>query len=85
MSVFPRTAEAPVTLSDLNLTPTERGIAHVCVLDGTIITDGLHLASWDSKRLSCELKKRDTDISDVFLLTVDDSGKVNLILKDKIK
>ena len=85
MSVFPTVHASPVTPTDLDLTPKDPGIAHVCVLDGTVVKTNLSLVSWDEKRLSSELKKMKVSLSDVFLLTVDDTSQINLILKEKKK
>lgn len=82
LSVFPKAEKSPLTPGDLTLLPEESGIAHVCVLDGTVLSKNLALCGWDEKRLSAELKHRKLRLRDVFLLTVDDSGSVTLIQKE---
>lgn len=82
LSVFPKAEKAPVTPADLSLQPKESGIAHVCILDGTVLGKNLGLCGWDEKRLAAELKRRKLRLRDVFLLTVDDGGSVTLIKKE---
>ena len=83
MSVFPYACIAPATPSDLGIDVQDSGLAHVCILDGTVIFSSLKLLSWDEKRLHEELLKRNLSLSDVFLMTVDDAEKINIILKEK--
>lgn len=83
MSVFPSASIAPATPSDLGIDVQDPGIAHVCILDGTVISSGLDLIKWTEKRLMKELKKRNLSLSDIFLMTVDDVGGINIILKEK--
>ncbi len=85
LSVFPNADEAPATPKDLKLKVHDYGIAHVCILDGTIVQKNLDLLAWDEKHLKTELKLRDVTLEDVFLMTVDDGNHVNLILKEKKK
>jgi len=83
LSVFPYADKAPSTPADIGITPLERGVAHVCVIDGKVIVHNLALAGWNDKRLSNELKKRKLSLSDVFLLTVDDKESVTIIKKEE--
>ncbi len=85
LSVFPKSGKNPVTPDDLSLSVTEKGIAHLCVIDGKIIMPNLELAGWDEKRLFGELNKRKLDLPEVFIMTVDDSGSITIIRKDKRK
>lgn len=82
LSVFPKASKSPVTASDLSLPVRESGIAHVIVLDGTVIARNLPLCGWNEKRLAQELRKRKVRLSDVFLLTVNDAGSVTLVKKE---
>ena len=83
MSVFPTAEASPATPSDLGIEVAEHGIAHVCVLDGTIIRQNLDLVSWSTDRLQKELKKHKASLSEVFLLTIDDADNVNIIIKEE--
>lgn len=82
LSVFPAAAKAPLTPSDMNLTPQEPGIAHILVADGQILPNNLAPCGWDEKRLNTELKRRKVTLGDVYLLTVDDAGTVGFTKKE---
>lgn len=82
MSVFPSAEQSPVTPKVLEHSVKESGIAHVCVIDGTIIENTLKLAGIDKAWLLREIQKRDTTLPNVFLMTVDDCGKVTLVKRD---
>ncbi len=83
LSVFPYAEKAAATPADLSVNITDRGLAHACVIDGQIIPHNLSLIGWDNKRLEKELKKRKLTLSEVFLLTVNDSGEVTVIKKEQ--
>ena len=83
LSVFPRADKAPASPSYLGLTPEEKGLAHVCVIDGTAVEKNLSLAGWDRARLDAELRARGLTLKDVFVLTVDDAGGVICVGKER--
>ncbi|MGN1345370.1 MAG: DUF421 domain-containing protein [Eubacteriales bacterium] len=83
LSVFPKSGKNPVTPDDLSLSVTEKGIAHICIIDGNIIEHSLKVFGWDVSRVLHELEKNKARLPDVFLMTVDDSGVVNIIQKEK--
>ena len=82
LSVFPAASKAPAVPADLNLTPDEHGIAHVCVVDGRVIDKNLALVGWDRARLDRELARRSLDVSHVFVFTVDDLGQITCVKKE---
>lgn len=81
LSVFPYVEKSPVTVKDLSLTPTETGIAHLCVADGKILTDSLQIIGWTNERLEKEIRRRHLTLPDIFILTVDDQNNVTVIKK----
>ncbi len=85
MSVFPFADISPATPSDLGIKASDPGIAHVCILDGTVIKSNLDLVSWSMDRLRKELDEHGAVLSDVFLMTIDDTDQVNIILKEAKK
>lgn len=85
LSVFPTAGKSPATAEDLELDTTENGLAHVCVIDGKTIKKNLRNAGWDEARLFAELGRHGVELEDVFLMTVNDTGKVTLIKKEKKK
>ena len=82
LSVFPNADKAPMTPSDLEHKVKESGIAHVCVVDGQPIENNMRLAGYDETSLLAEIRKHDVTLPDVFLMTVDDCGKVTLVKRD---
>lgn len=82
LSVIPNAKTKPVTPADLSMNATDSGIAHPVIVDGNVMTENLPLASWNKKMLEKYLANRKLTVKDVFLLTVDDCGKVFLIEKE---
>lgn len=82
LSVFPTSAQSPATREDVRASGEDKGVAHICVLDGQIVPDGLKLAGWDRSRLDDALASRRLSLSDVFLFTVDDAGGICCVKKE---
>lgn len=85
LSVFPYADKTPATPADLSICVSDSGIAHVCVIDGQVICHNLSLVGWNNARLEKELKKRKLKLSEVFLLTVNDTEDVTVIRKERKK
>ena len=81
LSVFPRTELSPLTPKDASLIVTESGIAHALIIDGTILQQNLAVCGKSEAWLLRWLNKHKTAAADVFLLTLDDGGKVFLMTK----
>ena len=71
------------TLKDLGIKSDDAGIEHIVIANGRINLHGLEVISKDRDWLNEELKKRHCDCKDVFLMTVNDSEKINFIQKDQ--
>ncbi|MCI8611116.1 MAG: DUF421 domain-containing protein [Clostridiales bacterium] len=82
-SVFPKAANSSVTPTQLDLDISEQGISHALILDRKVIRDNLILAGWDEKRLFQELKRRGFTKEDIFLFSVNDTGDITIIIKEK--
>ena len=52
-------------------------------MDRRIIKENMKLRGWNEFRLEKELSSRKIKLKDVFLLSVDDNGKIYIIRKDK--
>ena len=76
---------SPPSASELNLTPVDGGIAHELIIDGEIVEENLSLMGRDVSWLKSELSAQHTSITDVFLFTLDDSGKTHLVTKESKK
>ena len=57
-------------------------MVHPLIIDGETCKENLSSLGYGTEWLSNELAKRKTDIKDVFLFTVDDSGNTNIIRKE---
>ena len=58
-------------------------MAHAVIINGDVIKGNLHASGYDDNWLNARLNESKIRQDDVFLMTIDDSGKVNLILKDE--
>jgi uncharacterized membrane protein YcaP (DUF421 family) len=65
------------------LTKDNGELAHPIIIDGEIIYDTLGQVGYSEEWLTKELKKRQLSAKDVFLMTVNDHGKVNAIRKER--
>jgi len=83
ISVFPKIQKSPLTVENTNIEPAEYGISHLIILDGSILQKNLALIGWDMHKLNKQLQKSSIDSSDVFLMTVDDGGRVTIVKKDQ--
>lgn len=62
---------------------TERGIAHTIIVDGELNRFGMRSVGMTEQELCVRLKEKNAVRDEVFLYTVDDSGKENWVLKGK--
>lgn len=85
ISVIPKEYARTATLSDLKISKPEKGIVHTIVADGQISDFNLRLIGRDRKWLFAKLKKEKCPLSDVFLLSVDDAGKINIVKNGETK
>ena len=82
-SVFPKAANSSITPAQMHLNISEQGISHALILDRKVIRDNLILAGWDEKKLSEELTRRSFTKEDIFLFSVNDTGDITIIIKEK--
>lgn len=83
LSVLLRESSSAVTPEQLGMQVREKGIAHAVIVDGRLTDTGLADAGRDERWLDGFLSKAGVEREDVFLLTVDDSGGVNLLVSDE--
>ena len=81
LSVFKTAGTSPLTPDDAGIAARSRGIAHCVISSGKISQEGLIAAGRDKTWLEFELQKRNTAVSDVCLMSVDDCGDIFLLLK----
>ena len=83
ISIVKKSGEQSVTLKELGLKATERGMMHLVVCDGQVNSRNLSLAGKDEAWLDQFLITRKICRNDVFLLLVNDNGDVRLYPKEK--
>lgn len=81
LSVIPRRNESPPTCREMNKNVREPGIAHAIIVDSKISEFDLKLIGKDLPWLMKRLKSHGASLDEVFLFTVNDDGKENLIKK----
>lgn len=82
LSVFLKAEKSPPTGEELNLHPTDGGIAHELIIDGEVVEENLAMMGKDEKWLDNQLASRHTEQKDVFLLTLNDADEIDLIRKE---
>lgn len=59
-------------------------MAHTIIIDGNVIESNLKALGYNEKWLKKHLKESKAKQDEVFLMTVDDGGKINLIRKENL-
>ena len=70
---------------DLGIKVKENGLFHIVIEHGKINRHGIDLVGIRESDLRRELKKKKLDVSDVYLMTVNDAGKRTVIPKKEKK
>lgn len=82
LSVTLKSDKQTVSRKDINAKSEKSGIAHAIITDGTINESNLKLANKTDRWLNNYLKSHNINMKEIFLMTVDDCGKINIINKD---
>lgn len=85
LSIIPKAAHRQPTLEDLNISEDETGIVHIIISQGVWNKYNLKLLNKSKDEFEKYLRKKHVDASEVYLLTIDDSGNRDLIIKEKRK
>ena len=85
LSVIKKEAYSPVTPDFEGKTAAEKGIAHGVIIEGKLYTDNLKLSGKSEGWLRDQLSKKKLSQEDIYLLTIDDSGSVFIVIKEDIK
>jgi uncharacterized membrane protein YcaP (DUF421 family) len=83
MTVLPKADNRPLSASDINIKIKEDSLSHVVISSGVINSYGLKITGKSREWLQRELGKKKCRAEDVFLMTVNDAGKINIIMKEK--
>ena len=82
LSVLTKASATPITPDVLELTVHEQGFSHVLIADGEFIPHALSAVDLTEDKVLKFLKKQHLNISDVFLLTLNDIGGVTVFRSD---
>ena len=83
ISVITRKEEQPPTATDLGVQVEENGLPVIVISDGRILTENMKVRNLSDQWLGQQLSGRKIqDISQVFLMTVDEAGKVYVSIKE---
>ena len=82
---MPKAENRPATAKDLNIKVTNDEISHILISGGIVNEHGLAITGKSLEWLSGKLQKKKCSPKDVFLMTLNDSGQINIIMKEKRK
>lgn len=82
LSVIPKVQHQQPTLEQLNISDNETGIAHIIISQGK--WNEYNLKALNKSKVDFEkyLQKKHLSVKDIFLLTIDDMGNKDLIIKE---
>ena len=82
LSILPWARQRPPTAEELGLTPEEDELPFILITDGRIVRRNLARSGRNEAWLQKELRRTGHSAGEIFLLTVDGSGKVLCIPKE---
>ena len=83
LSVFLKVKKQPVALEDIGKEKCDTGICHAIVVDGELNESNLQFAKKDIGWLNKFLRTHNTNMKEIFLLTVNDIGQTTIIYKEE--
>lgn len=83
LSVFLKSEKRALSLEDIKKKAPSQGIAHTLIADGEINSSELKALKLSEDEILGYLRRRNLELGQVFLLTVDDTGKYNIIIKEE--
>ena len=86
LSVLPAAAEKPLTAGQAGLSPPDAGLPALLICDGRLLRDTLKARGYEENWLRKQLEAHGlTKAEQVFLMTVDETGKTYLVRKERAK
>ena len=82
MTVIQKSEFRPVTVNDLNINVENDELSHIMISNGVINKHGLTVMKKDEKWIKSQVRAKGCRPKDVYLMTLNDSGKVNIIIKE---
>lgn len=82
LSVLLKPEKRTVTVEDMKLKKSNKGLFCVTVMDGVVIRSDFSDCDMNDEKLGKIIKKAGLEVKDIYLMTVDKNGNVNLIKKE---
>ena len=83
LTAIPKAACRQPTVAQLGIAAEENGIAHILIADGYINRYNLALTGHDEAWLTRQVRERGCLAKEIFLLTIDDGGKIFFVKKEE--
>ena len=83
LSVIPKAKHTPPTAKQMGIPVSESGISHILISDGKLNRHGIKTLGLTSADIKQYLTENGLSPGEVFLLTKNDGGYYNIILKGK--
>lgn len=83
LSVLLKPEKRPLSIGDADIEPKKSGLQCVMISDGKIIRSEFKDCGMTDKKLKNLLKEKKINPRNVMLLTIDETGKMNMIERDK--
>ena len=83
ISVIIKKSASPVSLEDMEISAPDRGISHPLIVDGHIKKEVVSSLGLDTKWVNNALEERGLEISDVFLMAINDAKDITIIKKGR--
>ncbi|MBE6585120.1 MAG: DUF421 domain-containing protein [Ruminococcaceae bacterium] len=83
ISVILSSNARPPTAEELGMDIPERGVMHLLVTDGKVNPKNLQMAGKDELWLRKYLKNNGLNMEDIFMLLIDDGGRICLRIREK--
>ena len=83
ITVIPKVTAAPPNAKELNIKIEDPGIPHIIIVNGKIDENNIRKLGKNNEWVSRILKKEKYSLKDIYLMTIDDCEKVQIIKKEK--
>ena len=83
LTVIPRAENRALSPKDININVENDELSHIIIAGGVVNKHGLAVTGKSRAWLDGQLEKKGCTAREVFLMTLGDSGRINIIMKEK--
>ena len=83
LTVIPRAENRALSPKDININVENDELSHIIIAGGVVNKHGLAVTGKSRAWLDGQLEKKGCTAKEVFLMTLGDSGRINIIMKEK--